>query len=99
MINIEDILSKLSKEKNPKDSFLVTLDINSMYTNIGIDADINSVKIADSDRPDKNIIHLLELSLKGNDFEFNGEMYQQVCENALVQILHPSMSPNGKRLL
>ena len=34
--NTEDLLSKLSKEKNPKDSFLVTLDIDSMYTNIGI---------------------------------------------------------------
>ena len=53
-------------------------------TNIGIDAGINSVKRAinrypDSDRPDKNIIDLFELSLKGNDFEFNGEMYQHVC--------------------
>ena len=67
---------------------MVTLDTDSMYTNIGIDAGINSVKRAfdrypDSDRPDKNIIDLLELSLKGNDFEFNGEMYQQVCGCAM----------------
>ena len=54
-----------------------------MYTNIDIDADIISVKTTfdkypDSDTPDKNIIDLLELSLKGNVFEFNREMYQQV---------------------
>ena len=59
-----------------------------MYTNIGIDAGINSIKrtfekYPDSDRRDKNIIDLLELSLKGNDFEFNGEMYQQVCGCAM----------------
>ena len=84
----EYILSKSSKLKNPKHSFVVTLDIDSMYTNIGIDAGFNSVKRAfdrypDSDRPDKNIIDLIELSLKGNDFEFNGEMYQQVCGCAM----------------
>ena len=67
---------------------MVTLDIDSMYTNIGTDAGINSVKRAfdmypDSDRPDKNIIDMLELRLKGNDFEFNGEMYQQVCGCAM----------------
>ena len=45
-----------------------------MYTNIGIDRGINSVKYA-FDRPDKNIIDWLELSLKGNDFEFNGTVY------------------------
>ena len=51
------------------------------------------VKYPDSDRPDKNNIDLLELSVKGNDFEFNGEIYQN------VQMLHVSVSPNGKRLL
>ena len=60
-----------------------------MYTNIGIDAGINSVKRAfdrypDSDRPDKKIIDLLELSLKGN-----GEMYQQVCGCAMVKRFSP----------
>ena len=95
--NTEDLLSKLSKEKIPKDSFLVTLDIDSMYTNIGIDAGINSVKRAfdrypDSDRPDKNIIDLLELSLKGNDFEFNGEMYQQVCGCAMGKRFSPNFA-------
>ena len=67
---------------------MVTLDIDSMYTNRGIDAGIISVKrpfdrYPDSDRPDKNIIDLLDLSLKRKYFEFNGEMYQQVCGCAM----------------
>ena len=37
----------------------------------------------------KNIIDLLELSLKGNDFEFNGEMYQQVCGCAMGKRFSP----------
>ena len=95
MKNTKDILSKLRKENNPKHSFLVTLDFDSMYTNIGFGAGINSVKRAfdrypDSDRPDKNIIDLLELSLKGNYFEFNGEMYQQVCGCAMGKRFSPN---------
>ena len=66
-----------------------------LYTNIGIDAGINSVKRAfdrypDSDRPDKNINDLLELSLKGKDLEFNGEMYQQVCGCAMGKRFSPN---------
>ena len=59
-----------------------------MYTNIGIDAGINSVKCA-FDRPDKNVIDLLDLSLKGNDFEFNGKMYQQVRGCAMGKCFSP----------
>ena len=83
-IPTDDLLSKLLKANIPKDSFLVTLDIDLMYTNTGIDAGIKPDKktfdmYPDSDRQVKNIIELLELSLKGNYFEFNGEMNQQMC--------------------
>ena len=65
-----------------------------MYTDIGIDAGIISVKRAfdsypDSDRPEKTIIDLLELSLKGSDFEFNGEMKPQVCGCAMGKRFSP----------
>ena len=64
-----------------------------MYTNIGI----NSVKTTFdrypySDRPDENIIDLLELSLKGNDFEFNGNLYQHVCGYAKVKRCSPTFA-------
>ena len=75
---------KISQTQVSKDSLLVTLDIDSMYTNVRIDAGIHSIKNAfdkypDLDRPARWVIELLQLSLKGNDFEFNGEMYDYVC--------------------
>ena len=45
----------------------------------------------DSNSPDKNI-DLLELSIKGNDFEFNGEMYQQVCGCAMSKHFSPNFA-------
>ena len=76
---------------------MVTLDTDSIYTNIGFDAGINSVKRAfdrypDSDRPDTNFIELLELSLKGKYFEFNWEMYQQVCGCAMGKRFCPNVA-------
>ena len=44
---------------------------------------------------DKNIIDLLELSLKGNDFEFNGEMYQQMCGCAMGKRFSPKFASNN----
>ena len=52
-----------------------------MYTNIGIDAGTNSVKRA-LDRPDKT----------RNDFDFNGEMYQQVCGCAMGKRISPTFA-------
>ena len=51
-----------------------------------------STQLTDSDRPDKNIIDLLQLSLKGNYFEFNGEMYQQVCGCAMGNRFSPTFA-------
>ena len=58
---------------------------------------INLVKKAfdrypDSDISNKNIIDLLELCLKGNDFEFNGEMYHQVCSCAMGKRFSPNFA-------
>ena len=91
------MFSKLRKENIPKHLFLVTLDFDSMYTNIGFDAGINSVKrtfdrYPDSDRPDTNSIDFLELSLKLNYFDFNGEMNQQVCRCAMGKRFSPNFA-------
>ena len=76
---------------------MVTLDTDSMHTNIGIASGINSVKRAfdnypDSDRPNKSIIDLLGLNLKGNAFEFHGEMYQQVFGCAMGKRFSPNFA-------
>ena len=38
---------------------------------------------------------MLELSLKGNYFEFNGEMYQQVCGCAMGKRFSPKFASNN----
>jgi uncharacterized protein (UPF0297 family) len=92
--NTEDFLSQVSETWIPPNSFLVTLDIDAMYTNIDIEKGIHSIRRAfvnypDTNRPDREVIALLELSLKGNDFEFDGEIYQQICGCAMGKRFSP----------
>ena len=75
-----------------------------MYTNIGIDAGVNSVKRAfdrypDSDRPDKNIIDLLELSLKGNYFVFNGRKEGNVLFNDALNTFYLRLDGVGHNMV
>ena len=68
-----------------------------MYTNIDIDLGLKSIKSAfqrypDHRRPDKDILELLELSLKGNDFEFNGEIFQQIKGCAMGKRFSPNFA-------
>ena len=46
----------------------------------------------DSDRPDKTFIDSSELSLKGNYFEFNGDMYKQVSGCAMGKRFSPNFA-------
>ena len=95
--NTEDFLRKIEQLKVPENAFLATLDIESMYTNIGIDAGIRSIRKAfqafpDASRPDNHILDLLTLSLKGNDFEFNGEHFQQIKGCAMGKKFSPNFA-------
>ena len=49
-------------------------------------------KYPDSDRPDKKVTDLIELALKGTDFEFNGEMYRQMCGCAMGKRFSPKFA-------
>ena len=76
-----DFLSKLSTAKVQPHTLLITLDVESMYTNIdneqGLEAVRNIFQANPSPRrSDKHILELLELSLKNNDFEFNNETFR-----------------------
>jgi hypothetical protein len=95
--NTEDFLSEVSKISVPPNSLLITLDIDAMYTNIDIERGLTSVRRAfdkypDNNRPTSEILALLELSLKGNDFEFAGEIYQQICGCAMGKRFSPSFA-------
>lgn len=79
----------------PADSFLFSIDIDSLYTNIDIAAGLQAVreiflKYPDANRPDKEILELLEINLRRNDFEFDGDCYLQIKGTAMGKRFAPA---------
>lgn len=79
----------------PADSFLFSIDIDSLYTNIDIAAGLQAVReifqqYPDAKRPDKEILELLEINLRRNDFEFDGDFYLQVKGTAMGKRFAPA---------
>lgn len=63
-----DFINKIKQLPVPPDSFLFTMDIDSLYTNIDISEGIQAVKnifvkYPDSKRPDKELLELLNINL------------------------------------
>ena len=90
-----DFLSKLRTAKVQPHTLLITLDVESMYTNIdnekGLEAVRNIFQANPSPRrSDKHVLELLELSLKNNDFEFNNETFLQISGTAMGKKFAPS---------
>ena len=90
-----DFLHKLSKVKTDPNSLLISLDIESLYTNIDNKDGIQAVKDLfrsnpDPNRPDDHILELLQLSLENNDFMFNGEWYLQTWGTAMGKKFAPN---------
>lgn len=88
-------LNEISKLKVPEDALLVTIDVDSLYTNIDNQDGMEAVKIAfqkyqDPSRPDTQILELLKLSLENNDFEFNGNWYLQTFGTAMGKKFAPN---------
>ena len=79
----------------PTHSLIFTIDIDSLYTNINTTLGLQTIqtifnRYPDPKRPDKEILTLLELCLKYNDFEFNGNQYLQVEGTAMGHRYAPS---------
>lgn len=79
----------------PADSFLFSIDIDSLYTNIDIAAGLQAVgeifqKYPDANRPDEEILELLEINLRRNDFEFDGDFYLQIKGTAMGKRFAPA---------
>lgn len=90
-----DFLEKLSNVIPDPNSFLITLDVESLYTNIDNNAGLQAVRQAFQDNPDLNrpsseIIRLLSTMLKYNDFSFNNEWYLQVGGTAMGKKFAPN---------
>ena len=89
------VISRLQDVKCPEESFLVTFDVASLYTNIPTEDGINAVKNAfikfpDPRRPDLTILSMLRILLTNNNFIFGEERFLQVQGTAMGCAFGPS---------
>jgi len=97
---IQDTFNFIAKinQLSVKDSdFLVTIDVESLYTNIPVDGAIEAIKLAfskfpDNKRPDSVLINLLKIILFNNDFTFNEHKFLQNSGVAMGQRFAPSVA-------
>lgn len=92
-----DFLDKIKNITIPKDALLITLDIESLYTNIRTEDGMESVRkmiqkipIPHIIQQEKELLELLELNLNSNDFLFNEQWYLQVSGTAMGKKYAPS---------
>lgn len=79
----------------PLKFYFFSMDVASLYTNIDIEAGILAVKkmflrYPDPRRPDEELLQLLEINLKRNDFEFDGQFYLQIKGTAMGKRFAPA---------
>jgi hypothetical protein len=92
-----DFVTKVQGKPLPDSALFVTGDVTSLYTNMRFDRIISTVKSAldrtsHDPRLCASILKLLELTLKGNDFEFNDEYFLQICGTAMGKVYAPSLA-------
>lgn len=81
--------------KVPERSMLFSIDVESLYTNIDIKSGLEVVKKIfeknpNPNRPDEEILKLLEINLTKNDFVFNGKYYLQIKGTAMGKRFAPA---------
>lgn len=80
------------------DNYLfVTGDVTALYTNMETDRSIECIKKALADnpeenRPDREIVKLLEICLRKNDFLFNNNYYLQTKGTAMGKRFSPALA-------
>lgn len=92
-----DFIGKIRGRNVPENAILVTGDVTALYTNMEIDHSIQRVKEEfilhpDPNRDDEIILNLLEISMKNNDFMFNGEQFLQCCGTAMGKRYAPNLA-------
>lgn len=95
--NTYDFVSKIRNTIIPNDCFLVTGDVTALYTNMLHDRTLSCTenifqKYPDPLRPDKHLIELLKITLKNNDFQFNGKNYLQTCGTPMGKVYAPALA-------
>ena len=91
----QDFLEKLNGVTPTDNCLLITLDVDSLYTNIDSTDGMKSVENAfenhpDPKRPDPQLLDLLNICLKFNDFKFNDEWFLQVGGTAMGKKFAPN---------
>ena len=95
---IKDTYHFVEKIRNisvAKEALLFSIDIDSLYTNIETPAGLEAIrtvfnKYPDPERPETELLELLELNLTKNDFEFNNKYYLQTRGTAMGKRFAPS---------
>ena len=95
--NSFEFVNRIRNRKVKSTAFIVTGDVSALYTNMHIDRSINCVRKAleanqNPDRPDQHIIELLNITMRTNDFEFNGEYFLQKLGTAMGKRYAPSLA-------
>lgn len=88
-------ISIIKNLKIPVNSSFFTVDIDSLYTNIDTKAGLQAVKkvfrqYPQENRPDQELLELLEINLTKNDFEFDSKYYLQIKGVAMGKKFAPS---------
>src|SRR5215470_17323332 len=95
--NTYDFVEKIRGVPVNENCFIVTGDVSALYTNMLHDRTIACVrdifmKYPDVTRPDKHLLELLEVTLKNNDFQFNGKCYLQTCGTPMGKVYAPALA-------
>lgn len=91
-----DVLVKLGTLKNIENAFLVTMDVESLYTNIDHNEGLHAIKHfltsreSESMPPNDFILQLTEWTLTHNVFCFEDDIYRQIKGTAMGACFAPS---------
>lgn len=85
----------VKKIKITQNSFFFTMDVDNLYTNIDTQSGLKAIrrifqKYPDKNRPDLEILDLLEINLTRNDFVFDSTYYLQIKGTAMGKKFAPS---------
>jgi len=92
-----DFIDKIRGRVVPRNAFLVTGDVTSLYTNMNIERTLLVTKEAlDKHSPqtrlNQHLLDLLQITLQNNDFAFNGDYFLQTCGTAMGKAYAPGLA-------
>lgn len=95
--NTYDFVNKIRNQVVEADCFIITGDVSALYTNMQHVRTVTCVKeifktYPDPTRPDKHLLDLLNVTLKNNDFQFNGNFYLQTCGTPMGKVYAPALA-------